>query len=565
MAGGVPGKVRRGVWNGWPWAAGTDPALPADANTYFSLASFHPDPQGRHRRRKTQFAALHAVVLDDVGSKVDATRLTLAPSWQLETSPANFQVGFLLAEPLTDAALADRLMQAIIAAGLCDAGASGPTARLMRLPVGINGKHTPAFHCRLQAWAPARRYQPKALADAFGLELRSPGNRPRAAAKSAGGATPGADDEVLQPAPTDNPVLVALQERGLYKRPLGDGRHDIVCPWVAEHTGGLDGGTAYFEPDESFALGGFKCQHGHCAERHIRALLGFLAIEPAAARLVPRIRVAAGELHRVIDAAESALAQTGRHYQHGGSIVVVAADPGTRRTALVRLARPALLRALSGAAHWERFDRRCEDWSRIDPPDRVVAALADAPTYRHLPVLHGLVRQPHLREDNSLCTAPGYDAMSGRFGVFEAHEFALPARPDRANAESALQLLDELLAEFCFAGPQDRAAALAALLTAVLRPSLPLAPLFLVRAPQIGTGKTYLCELIGAFAAPQRPVPASLPMTDEECGKVLLAALLDGPAVIEFDNLTADLRPLRSLCTVLTSEHYSGRVLGAKW
>jgi hypothetical protein len=43
---------------------------------------------------------------------------------------------------------------------------------------------------------------------------------------------------------------------------------------------------------------------------------------------------------------------------------------------------------------------------------------------------------------------------------------------------------------------------------------------------------------------------------------LLLAELLRAPAVVEFDNLTGDLRAHRSLCTVLTSEFMSGRILG---
>ena len=120
----VPGKS----WSGIPWQgeSGVFPSLPASANNYFSLAVFRPDEAGRFRRQKTRFHALYAVMLDDVGTKVAAERLTLPPSWQLETSEGNNQAGYLLSEPLTDGAGADRLMNAIVAAGLCDPGANGP-------------------------------------------------------------------------------------------------------------------------------------------------------------------------------------------------------------------------------------------------------------------------------------------------------------------------------------------------------------------------------------------------------------------------------------------------------
>jgi hypothetical protein len=68
--------------------------------------------------------------------------------------------------------------------------------------------------------------------------------------------------------------------------------------------------------------------------------------------------------------------------------------------------------------------------------------------------------------------------------------------------------------------------------------------------------------LITAFATPQRGTPTAFPSDDEECRKLLLAELLRAPAVIEFDNLTSDILPHKSICTALTSEFMSGRILG---
>jgi len=199
---------------------------------------------------------------------------------------------------------------------------------------------------------------------------------------------------------------------------------------------------------------------------------------------------------------------------------------------------------------------------RTDPPARHAAVLFDSPSYAHLLVLNGLARQPYLRPDGSLMTAAGYDTATGMFGVFNARDFAVPIQPTRIEAESALSLLKETVVEFSFATPTDQAAALAAILTAVVRPSLSVTPLFHVKAHMPGSGKSYLCELITAFATPQRGTPTTFPGDDEECRKLLLAELLLAPAVIEFDNLTGDLVAHKSLCTALTAEFISGRILG---
>ena len=92
---GDPTKVPAKAWFGRPWQAAPEApsSLPASANNYFSLAVFRPDEAGMYRRQKARFAALHAVMLDDVGTKVAMERLTLPPTWLIETSTGNHQAG----------------------------------------------------------------------------------------------------------------------------------------------------------------------------------------------------------------------------------------------------------------------------------------------------------------------------------------------------------------------------------------------------------------------------------------------------------------------------------------
>ncbi len=555
---GHPGEVHRLSWWGFPWHGAIDP--PADHNNYFSLAAFRPDEAGKYRRQKSRFQALHAVMLDDVGTKVSEDRLTLPPSWLLETSPGNCQAGYLFKEPLTDGGVADRLMDAIVASNLCDPGANGPRARLARLPVAVNGKHAPPYACRMLQWSPELRYTVEELVDGLQLEMVSKQRGRRR--KDARAEQPVDGDPVWIPCPEENVVLSALRNHGLYKGPLGGGKHDITCPWVTEHTDQADDGTAYFEPDDSWPLGGFKCYHGHCAQRHIRDLLQYLEIGTQEARVKPVIRVAAGEVNRVVDAAEQELARAGHLYQRGGLIVMVLTDPGSGETRVQELRQPALIRKLDAVAIWEAFSKKEKAWVKVNPPSLHASVLLDSPGYPHLPVLNGLTRQPYLRPDGSLMMTAGYDKETGMYGVFDAPQFAVPEAPTSEQAHQALELLQGLLNEFCFARAVDVSAALAALLTAAIRPSLIHAPMFHVRAHMVGSGKSYLCELITALATPQRGTPTTFPADDEECRKLLLAELQRAPAVIEFDNLTSDLIAHKSLCTVLTSEFMSGRVLG---
>lgn len=409
---GNPAKVGKNAWVGMPWIAGKTPLIDAQ-NHYISFASFRQDESGKFRRQKKQFAALYAVMLDDIGGKVPLDRISLQPSWMIETSLDNFQLGFILAEPITHAEEADQLLTAIIDAGLTDPGANGPCSRLGRLPVAINGKHLNnegvPWRCRLTDWQPQCRYSLQDIVDGLQIELAETSQQRRANARK--NAEPDQhQDDVHIPRASENPVIAALKASGRYKLPLGDGKHDITCPWLHEHTGQVDQGTAYFEPSESYPLGGFKCLHGHCADRRVGALHGFFEISKLDAKHKPLILVQAGEIPRICDAAEQELAKTLRHYQRGGSIVTITTDPGTRETTVKSLSLPSLTRALAGLVIWQRYDKRSAEWVVCDPPDKHARVLHDATVYPHLPVLNGM-RSPLMMRNAGNCYWLNYSQL----------------------------------------------------------------------------------------------------------------------------------------------------------
>jgi hypothetical protein len=568
-----PGNPNLGGWVARS-VAGVPAILVPEHNNYLGCSSFYPGEDGLIKARKARFAACHFLMLDDIGTKVPLDRLgDFELSWLIETSPGNYQGGIILDTPITDGAVAVRLLNAMIDAGLCDAGATGPLSRWARLPVAINGKPKHAdeagvpFRCRLVKWRPAKRYSPQEIVDRLELELAPVGRSKKPAQPSAPfnqaphRAGNNADDVLIPKAPV-NPVVEALKARGLYKTPLGSGKHDMTCPWVHEHTDELDTGAAYFEPDDSFPIGGFCCQHSHRDKYHVRALLDFLGVPVAEARHKPVIRVVAGDLHRVVDVAEQELANRGRHYQAGGLIVSVATDPASGDPSIVPTSLPALTRELSVAATWEKYDGRTGDWVRCDPPARHAGILFDAQQFRYLPALAGVARQPYFREsDGELVRQAGYDKTANRFGVFDARHFVIP-EPTVDAARTALALLEELLTEFHFVAPNDKAAALAAIFTAVVRPTLPHAPAVHVRAPVFGSGKTYLCELIGAFSGPGGNAKVSYPTTSEEATKVILSLLLTSPACVEFDDMDSDWIPHGTIKRMLTAEAVTDRILG---
>lgn len=154
-----------GAWLGTKWgrlAPAARVRMAARCNTYFAISIFEDDPEtGRALRRKALFRETRVVVVDDVGTKVDGGLVRArmgSGSYELETSPGNFQWGYVLDPPERDAARVNALLDGMIARGLCadgrDPGMKGVT-RYARLPFGWNLKPkwgAGGFKCRLREW-----------------------------------------------------------------------------------------------------------------------------------------------------------------------------------------------------------------------------------------------------------------------------------------------------------------------------------------------------------------------------------------------------------------------------
>jgi len=110
---------------------------------YYGTATVEEDLEGKLYNRKSQFTGLHVVVLDDIGTKVDAESLPedLIPNYIIETSEGNFQYGFVLDTPIRDLAQAEALIHIVYTSGFSDEGGKLAT-KVVRLPCGHNGKPT---------------------------------------------------------------------------------------------------------------------------------------------------------------------------------------------------------------------------------------------------------------------------------------------------------------------------------------------------------------------------------------------------------------------------------------
>lgn len=194
-----PGNPTEG---GWPAIPATECELPTAHNNYINCSTFRLASNGSIAAKHDYFTAYHFILLDDVGTKVKQEQLQgLIPTWILETSPGNFQWGFVLAEPIRDYGQAQRLQKAVARKGLTDPGASGPN-RWARLPVGINGKPEygkdgKPFECRLHSFNPELRFTVEQLVELLDLDLNETTTPPTAPGTSMAPATLAELEELL--------------------------------------------------------------------------------------------------------------------------------------------------------------------------------------------------------------------------------------------------------------------------------------------------------------------------------------------------------------------------------
>ncbi|WP_376091229.1 hypothetical protein ACE7GA_21345 [Roseomonas sp. CCTCC AB2023176] len=217
-------------------------------------------------------------------------------------------------------------------------------------------------------------------------------------------------------------------------------------------------------------------------------------------------------------------------------------------------------------------------------PDRVARLYLADPTAWGLRPLAGIAAAPLLHDDGTIHGAEGYDPRS-RMWCRAVPALDVPAEPSEDDARAALLTLRRHLRTFAFAdAPRARAegiavevvdtsrppaadesAALVALLTAVCRPSLPLAPGAVVRAPPYsgsGTGKGLLVRVLCGIAFGAPPSAMTAGQDAAELDKRLTAALIGAAPVLFLDNLNATALKSDVLASAITESPAEVRRLG---
>jgi hypothetical protein len=286
----------------------------------------------------------------------------------------------------------------------------------------------------------------------------------------------------------------------------------------------------------------------------------------------PVIELVGGELHTIVERCEEALGRAGGVYQRGQFLVRVErrVEPsaGSVQRAkgsmvIVPFDVPTMRLLLNTRIRFERHDQRSNSNKPVNCPKEVAEALlANSGHWPNIPPLLGIIEAPTLRPDGSVLQQPGYDPATGLY--FDPGDTVFPNVPEHPTRNNALAALEELkcpLKDFPFASDADQAVALSMIMTAVMRKSQRSAPMFVISAPKMSSGKTLLAT-VGSYVATGRQAAVMSQADDAESEKKrLLSILMEGDALAVLDNVE---RPLGSdaLCSILTEPQYRERLLG---
>ncbi|MCB2124061.1 MAG: toprim domain-containing protein [Rhodobacteraceae bacterium] len=280
---------------------------------------------------------------------------------------------------------------------------------------------------------------------------------------------------------------------------------------------------------------------------------------------LPIMRADEGDLGRAVEKAWSLLLGSNRTpwlYRYAGIPTWVVPDDEGRPVAAT-LTEERLRHMLARLGDWRRMNAKGE-LVPAPPPTAVVKSVLATPD-PGLPVLVGIVNTPVFGRSGTLLTAPGYHP-DARLLYVPAPGFdvpPVPARPTAADVAAARTLIcDELLGDFPFVAPAERAHAVAMLLLGFLRGMIDgPTPLHLIEKPTPGTGATLMVDAIATILTGAGASVMTEGRDDDEWRKRVTAKLRQVPTILLIDNLRLKLDS-SAVAAALTAPFWEDRILG---
>lgn len=199
----------------------------------------------------------------------------------------------------------------------------------------------------------------------------------------------------------------------------------------------------------------------------------------------------------------------------------------------------------------------------VDPPEKAVRSVL-----RHIdwgfPVLRSIAEGPLVRPDGTVAAKPGHDpAMQVYLSLsYDHRDVRYPETPSDGDLRRARETILEVLCDFPFVDEASRSNAVALLLLPLVRHAFDgQVPLAVIDAPQAGTGKSLLAEVVSLIHTGRQTAVTVAPREDDEWRKRLTTIVKMGIPIVSIDNIDQPLNNA-SLAGLLTSGYWSDRALG---
>jgi RepB DNA-primase from phage plasmid len=561
-------------------------------NLYMPLAVYGTGlPAGQKGSEADVIACLGLVAdFDDSDAARWSERLPIPPDYVLETSTSRFQAFYLFDKPasVVDAKpVAERLKSF----AQCDHGTSD-LSHVWRVPGALNWPNAKKLGEGRSPEPQLVRVAKKWDGSTTSLQTLSdslPVTTPPASKSALSQHPSSTADTVSEPKHGPHPARIAgrpenaaealtlmaplpfdLQEE--IRRPESGDRSKAIFKVIAkliEH--GLDD-AAILKVINAHPEGiGEKYADRNDLDREVVRVRAKTQISAPMTRPATRpvVQVRAGALPMVVDQAEQHLIEADPNIFQRGSVIVRPVQDfiptmGGKQTVgarLVTVGIPHLVDRLSRTIDFQKQNSQGV-WFSVNCPKQIAETYLGRDGEWKLPILTRIINTPTLREDGSVLEEPGYDMPSGLLFDPQGVQFpAIPLEPNLLDAVEAAIYLCGPLNTFPFVDDASRAVALSAILTSLIRPSLPASPLHAFTAPVRGSGKSLLVDIASMIASGHEAPVIAQGHTAEEFEKRLGAMFLAGDATIAIDNCE---RPLEGefLCQVLTQLRVTIRELG---
>lgn len=257
-------------------------------------------------------------------------------------------------------------------------------------------------------------------------------------------------------------------------------------------------------------------------------------------------------VREIVDHLTPTLDKTEFFRQMGGVIQVSGGGTGFTTSALTN---PELSETI--LSHFMWIETSFKLVKNSNPQQRVIRSVIRALSTA-LPELHAVRPHPVVDPTDGTLVTKGFIESIGY--LVGGEKVTVPAKVSARDIAAFRRLFfDEMLGEFPFRSSMDKVNFLACLIQSIVKPLIDgPTPLYVITAGREGSGKSLLSYIVSMLLTGKDPISQTLPRSEAERKKLLIAVLGGQESICIFDNADGEIRS-DSIASTITSLHVGDR------